>query len=190
MKRFVIAATLWVAAFVSLVPDAAAGQVFQFSFTNSTVSITGTLTSNPNGDGTFTAVSGTAHVAGAPVNGDPAFVANPNAPGSTVYSSLGSSYGVYDDLLRPGSSPLITDGGLLFQFPSGLFVNIFSSGASSYIAQEITATRSIVYRNSGSFTLTAVPEPSSLVMMGMASTLGLGYVARRHRRATAASHGS
>jgi PEP-CTERM motif len=185
MKPSMLAALGCLVAWGMFGAEATAGQVFNYTFTDGTFSASGTLTANPNGNGTFTAVAGTSSVTGGGNTGTLAFVTNPNAPGLTFYVGTHS----FDDQLSPGSNPVLSNAGLLFQFQNNIYMDIFSNGPSNYAVVEVDPSNTVVFRsqNPGAFTLTAVPEPSSMVMMmGTACTVGLGYIARRQRRATAA----
>jgi hypothetical protein len=160
-----------------------ADPLFDFSFSGGGINGSGTLDATANGDGTFTAFSGTATVTGAP-NGESTLTlyANPSSPGEVLSPS---GYFIYDSQLLPGQNPLITNGGLLFT-SSGYEVNIFSNGPGSYT----------YYDNSGynipvSFSLSeaissqSVPEPSTLILAGIACLMGLGFAWRRRCKAVA-----
>ena len=89
-----------------------------------------------------------------------------------------SGYFIYDNQLLPRQDPLITNGGLLFN-SSGYEVNIFSNGPSSYTYYDNSG-----YNTPVSFSLSeAVPEPSTLILAGVASLMSLGYAWRRRRKA-------
>src|ERR1700735_1051021 len=109
--------------FAPLFSKAAHAQtVFNFDFSNGTNIVdvngnpvsgtsdaTGTLLATPNGDGSYTAISGSATVTGFDA-GSYELVPNPNAPNTTVISSLV----FYDDQLFPNQPlELIDDIGLL-----------------------------------------------------------------------------
>jgi len=155
-------------------PDANAGSIYDFSFSGNGVSGGGTLLAEDNGDGTYTAVSGSGTVNGVALS----LIANPDAPD---YSISASGYFVYDNLLFPTQSPLLSSPGLLFSTLGGIYggteANIFSTGPSSYL----------YYENSGgytpiSFSLNphAIPEPTSMAMLAI-GILSLGKVYRRRR---------
>ena len=160
-----------------------ADPLFDFSFSGGGIIGSGTLDATANGDGTFTAFSGTATVTGAP-NGESTLTlyANPSPPGEVLSPS---GYFIYDSQLLPGQNPLITNGGLLF-ISSGYEVNIFSNGPDGYT----------YYDNSGfnipvSFSLSeavspqSAPEPSTLILASIACVMGLGFGRRRRCMAVA-----
>ena len=74
----------------------------------------------------------------------------------------------------PRQNPLITNGGLLFT-SGGYEVNIFSTGPSLYTYYDNSG-----YNTPVSFSLSeavssqSVPEPSTLILVGIASLMGLG----------------
>jgi hypothetical protein len=154
-----------------------ADPAFYFTFSIGGVTGSGTLFATSNGDGTYTAISGTATETGANSQGTMALslIANPTPTGEVVSQS---GFFLYDDQLLPGQNPLITNGGLLFRSANGNEVNIYSNGASSYQYYENNG-----YNTVGSnFTLTAVPEPATFVMGGTALLAGLGYTLIRRRK--------
>jgi hypothetical protein len=160
-----------------------ADPLFDFSFSGGGINGSGTLDATANGDGTFTAFSGTATVTGAP-NGESTLTlyANPSAPGEVLSPS---GYFIYDSQLLPGQNPLITNGGLLFT-SSGYEVNIFSNGPGSYTYYDNSG-----YNTPVSFSLSeaipsqSVPEPSTLILGGIACLMGLGFAWRRRCKAVA-----
>jgi hypothetical protein len=186
MKLHMMIWALCIGACGCVAPAALAGQVFDYSFSDGTVSAIGTLTANPNGNGSFTAFAGTGSVTGGPNTGILTFIANPNAPQLSHYAASGNH--TYDDQLLPGSSSSLTEGGVLFTFQNGDYFNIFSNTPSAgYTALEVTPSGSTSYRGSadGVFTLTAVPEPSSFAMIGIAAMCLAVVAPRRLLRARA-----
>lgn len=154
---------------------------FAFSFTSndSTVFAGGTLQAYSNGDGTYTATTGSVLVAGAaPVIGPGPLYPNPSPTGE-VYSPSG--FFIYDNQLLPGQNPLITNGGLLFYLGT-TEVNIYSNGPgpSTYTLYENNG-----FNINGNFALTqvsAVPEPASLIGLSGLVAMGLiGLVWRRRK---------
>jgi hypothetical protein len=142
-------------------------------------------TSNGGMPETFTANSGTGFVSGATFSGSMGLVANPNTTGAS-YSASG--FFIYDDQLLPGQNPSITNPGLLFNL-GGVEVNIFSNGPGpgTYQFYEYNASTGVQFSTYGTFTLSAVPEPASLLMSGMAGLVGLGIVGARRRKVSASA---
>ena len=148
---------------------------FQFNASQSSSAASGILTALSNGDGTFTATAGLGTYTN-PVGTDAAIslVPNPVAPGGSL-SPFGHFY--YDDTLIPSGVPdgLLDGDGLLFQLIGGTVeLNIFYVGGGKYFAADSNRHDDI-----GTFTLTAVPEPSTILLMG---TILLGVVGALKRR--------
>jgi hypothetical protein len=159
---------------------AGASSLFTFTYAgNAGDWATATLTANPNGDGTYTAISGSGTYASVEGNFGIELTPNNSSPLVVVYSPSG--YFIYDDLLSVGNNPFVTNPGLLFQIATGTAteLNIFSNGPDSYTA----------YLNDGynttsvSASLAPVPEPTTLplVLSGIMG-LGFGQYLRRRRR--------
>ena len=132
----------------------------------------GLLLGDANGDGTYTAVSGNGAVSDGTTL---SLISNPNPPSETLSPS---GFFLYDDQLLPGQNPSITNGGLLFSIVSpGAYeggateINIFSNGPGPGTYLYYANNGFNVY---GTFTLTAVPEPSRLV--GLIGLCGMGVV--------------
>jgi hypothetical protein len=137
--------------------------VFDFTFASNDGSVLafGSVDASSNGDGTFTAFSGSGTVAGAtPDNGGLTLFPNPSPPGEVVSPS---GFFLYDNQVLPGQNPLITNGGFLFTLADGTELNIFSNGPGpgTYTLYENNG-----FNINGNFALTelAVPEPSTLVL--------------------------
>src|SRR5579859_7090814 len=115
-----------------VVTGTAMADTFNFTYTGGLYNGSGTLQATNNGNGTFTATSGSGLFDGFAIS----LIANPNAPNNSN-SPSGAFY--YDDLLFPTGSPVIDSGGLLFSI-NGLGateLNFCSTGAgcgSTYTA--------------------------------------------------------
>jgi hypothetical protein len=107
---------------------------FIFSFAGPGVGGFGTLDATSNGNGTFTATTGSVTVtsSGDGFTGTLPLFANPSPTG---YVTSPSGYFYYDDQLLPAGDPLVTNPGLLFSsLPTpGFEINIYSNAPDDYI---------------------------------------------------------
>jgi hypothetical protein len=174
------------AAFASLAFSAAGASattfLYDFISNDGLETASGDLIATANGDGTYTAVSGTITlIGGEQVAGAGALTANPGAP-SSEYSASGAF--IYDDQVLPGQNPGITNPGLLFDV-AGLEVNIFSNGPSAAAPDGTysldTFAEGGYLTSTGAFTLTAVPEPAAWSTMLIGASLA-GAAMRRRRQ--------
>jgi hypothetical protein len=155
---------------------------FDFAFSSPTTGNSGygTLAATANGDGSYTAVSG-ALFDNFGVDGL-TLVPNPNAPGATTPPN---PFFFYDDQLFPGQDPLLDINGLLFGTgggTSGELLAIFGNDPGAYGIAFPNQT----YDFSIVFTLTSVPEPSSIIMTSVGGLMAMGIWRRRRRAKVAA----
>lgn len=138
---------------------------FSFSYAFAGFNGQGTLSAVANGNGSFTAVSGVGTNNGIPIS----LVPNPAAPGVGFFDIYG-----YDNQLFPGSDPVINGAGLLFQ-GTNLLINIGSlaPGVYYYIDSPGGRAPATHFVQPGMFTLSQIPEPSTLLLLSLGLVLGL-----------------
>jgi hypothetical protein len=153
---------------------------FDFSFSGGGVTAIGSLDATANGDGSYTAISGSVTVYGSPNLTSGTTLSLYLSPNGTSQATSPSGFFWYDNQLMPSLNPLITNNGLLFRDSGTNFeVNIFSNGPGPGTYQYYENTG---FNTFGDFTLTAVPEPATFVMGGTALLAGLGYTLIRRRK--------
>jgi hypothetical protein len=158
----------------------------------------GVVTALPNGDGSYTAVSGSFNLtAGDFAGATGALVPNPNAPApwdQRLYG--GTDFIGLDDQVLPSANPFLTIGGLLFNdtlFPrpdgAGLAFNLYYYSGSYQLA--VNGFNNEPWANNysgGSASLTVVPVPeASTIVAGALLLLPFGVsvvqVLRKNRAA-------
>jgi hypothetical protein len=130
---------------------------------------TAELVAIDNGNGTFTAISGSGFYDTYAIT----LIPNPTAP-SASYSPSGYFY--YDDLIVPNQIPVVTNPGLLFSISDNgsTELNIFSEG-SLYIAYLNNGSN-----GNGSFAVTETPEPATIPLT-LTGILGMAFFILRRR---------
>jgi hypothetical protein len=156
-----------------------AGSTFTFTATDSasgTFSY-GILEATDNGDGTFTATSGSLDVISGPIVGTYELFPNPSPP-STFNSPSGAFF--VDDILYPAKNPTLDPAGLLFT-GDGLEINIWNDGGGvpySYFAFNTkTNTFPLGSSEAASFTLASTPAQQIQVLQSIVNALAANGVA-------------
>ena len=142
--------------------QAQATELFDFTFSGPSASGSGTLVANPNGDGTFTVISGSGTETVLGASDTLTLLSNPNGT-SFANSPKGLFY--FDDQLLLTTNPLLDLGGLMFSTSQGAEVNIWATGANAY-----TYANERVINESTNFTLSdegVIPEPASIALLGL-----------------------
>jgi hypothetical protein len=163
-----------------LISGTALAETFTFSYVGSVFSLTGTLTANSNGDGTYTAVGGSgllsysSNPAGFTVNLYP--IPSADVP-ATVRTGDGTDLIGLDNLLLPSSTPMLDVDGLIFGSGSfipppsghisGLGFNIYYSGGTyqSFAAGPDNLGHNQYAGDTGTFTLVDAPEPGVVSLL-------------------------
>ena len=156
--------------------SSASAVTFLFSYTGDggANGASGTLQATANGNGTYTATSGTITAFGPVVSGSGVLTPDPTAPAASFSPS---GFFIYDDQLLPSQNPLLSNPGLLFDV-GGAEVNIFSNGPGP---DTYTLYNNDGANVNGDFALSAaVPEPATWALM--LAGFGLAGAAARTSR--------
>jgi PEP-CTERM motif len=180
-RRFVMTAAVF-GLIAGTTAQARAGQLFEFSFSGGGISDSGTLDATANGDGTYTATSSIGTITGAPdgVSDLNSLVPNPIAPGVSFADGIS-----FDNQLLIAQNPLLNENGLLW-ISNGVYANLYNRGGTYFYLDSVQFIGGDGTGTAVSFTLAAVPEPSTVVSGGIAVLMGFGFAWRRRRKALAA----
>jgi hypothetical protein len=151
---------------------AMANEIFTFTFTGTGLTGSGTLYATSNGDGSYTANSGTGVETVNGVTDSLMLIVNPD--GKAMATSPSGLF-IFDDQVAPYAMPMLTAGGLLFSSSTEEINVYFADGDYVWGQQSSSSVRNVI-----SFTLArvaAVPEPTTMLLIGIGM---LGFaVARR-----------
>src|SRR5471030_1052939 len=157
---------------------ASASEMFDFQFAGNNESGSGTLNAIDNGDGTFTAISGSGTET---VNGKTGNLALIFNPGDQGVSTSPSGFFFFDNQLSPSAVAMLSDFGLLFSATTGGEVELFVDPQLGYL---FYSEYQQSFQENGPITFSLsqatadVPEPATWSLFG----LGLiGFVAARSR---------
>lgn len=155
--------------------------LYDFSLTGSSWSVSGTLTVTDNGDGSFTATSGSAIANGVPLT----LYSNPAGRAEST-SPLGAFY--YDNQLYPNKTPLLDLDGLLFKASQAPYartvaqteINLFYQNGAYQYYEGYSAGNYPYYDTTQKFTSNAVPIPAAVWLLG-SGLIGIVGIRRRFK---------
>ena len=158
--------------------SAANATVYHFTFDSPFESIIGQLTVDTSNN-QVTNVTGTlSGIVNDTING---FIANPSFPNPV---SLPDGAFIYDNVFYPGQDSLVDQYGVVFTTAGnpGGYWNLWSDAPGNYLLDESNLAGDYpIAISGGSVDPTAVPEPSTWVMM-LVGLAALGSTAYRRRR--------
>ena len=177
-KRNLVAMVASMTAIILATGSAANATVYHFTFDSPSESIIGQLTVDPS-DNQVTNITGTlSGLVNDTING---FIANPSFPNPV---SLPGDAFIYDNVFYPGQDSLVDQYGVVFTTAGnpGGYWNIWSSAPGNYSLDESNLAGDYpIAIDGGRMDPTAVPEPSTWVMM-LLGLAGLGSAAYRRGR--------
>ncbi|TDK68278.1 PEP-CTERM sorting domain-containing protein [Sapientia aquatica] len=142
--------------------QAQATELFDFTFSGPSASGSGTLVANPNGDGTFTVISGSGTETVLGASDTLTLLLNPNG---ISFAKSPNGIFLFNDQLFPTANPLMDQYGLLFATSSGTEVNIWGTDANAYIyANQRTIKESTTFSLNDEG---VIPEPASIALLGL-----------------------
>ncbi len=154
----------------------AADQVFNFTYSDALTTATGSVTASDNGNGSFTAYTGTLLISGSSFDGLYSLWLNPAAP-ATAYSPR--NVFIIDNQVFPSGPSLFNQYGLLFTSPTRE-VNVWGNGAGVPWSLWSSTGSGYDYSNDqGAVTYESNPVPAPAGAIALA---GLGMFFMRRAR--------
>jgi len=185
-KRNLVAMIASMTAVILTTWSTANATVYNFTFNSPSESIIGQLTVDMS-DNEVTNITGTlSGIVNDAING---FIASPSFPNPV---SLPGDAFIYDNVFYPGQDSLVDQFGVVFTTAGnpGGYWNLWSDAPGNYLLDESNLAGDYpISISGGSVDPTAVPEPSTWVMMlvGLAALGSAAYRRRRKDRLTPAS---
>ena len=152
--------------------QAHAAVIYNFTFSDSAGDAAyGQLTANPNGNGTYTVVSGFFQGTAGSILGNYPLYPNPNAPSTYATSPAGAFW--YDNQLFPSTDPRLDTYGLLFTAGT-IEINLWGGDQSGNLTPGVYSLYehdssvggySIAFTGSATFSVTPVPEANTLIAL-------------------------
>jgi hypothetical protein len=142
--------------------------LFDLSYSDSSGNVaSGQLTAIPNGNGSYTAISGSFLWTSGSYLGNYTLLPNPDAPGVTTAHGQHYPDGtdlIYDNQLFPTSNPVLNGNGLVFE-SIAYALNLWGNGPDNYTLFLVGHDHPQYgpQYNGGVFSITAVPEPSTYI---------------------------
>lgn len=159
----------WACASSLLLPLAAsaADTTFHFTFQGASHEASGQLVAQDLGDGRFLATSGDMSVTLGEATGSYSLL--PGGPTSGL-SPSGTYF--FDNVVEPGAASVFTNGGLVFG-GAGFEINLYSVAPGEFKFDYFTGGVNTIDAGTGTVVLSAVPEPSALLMgaLGLAAAM-------------------
>lgn len=154
----------------------AADTTFQFTFQGGANAASGQLLVTDLGDGRLLATSGDLSVTLGEATGSYSLL--PGGPASGL-SPSGTYF--FDNIVEPGAASVFTNGGLVFG-GSGFEINLYSVAPGEFKFDYFTAGVNTIDPTTGTVVLSAVPEPSSLLMGALGLAAAMVARKRTHQR--------
>lgn len=154
----------------------AADTTFHFAFQGGATAASGQLLVTDLGDGRFLATSSDMSVTLGEAIGSYSLM--PGGPTSGL-SPSGTYF--FDNVVEPGAASVFTNGGLVFG-GAGFEINLYSVAPGEFKFDYFTGGVNTIDAGTGTVVLSAVPEPSALLMGALGLAAAMATRKRPHQR--------